>query len=153
MSSPTLVHMPAFRVAGLRVRTCNRDEADPQRARIGALWDEFYSESWAHRLPGPGADGRLYGVYSAYASDQHGDFDVMAGVRIEQPQARVEVEVQSGDYLVFERQGPMPQAVIDAWGAVWRHFEQHPQLRRRFGTDFERYEGPEAVALHIGLLP
>ena len=68
---PITVQVPAFSVAGVAVRTCNRDEAQPERARIGALWDQFFTESWARQLPGPGADGRLYGVYSAYESDQH----------------------------------------------------------------------------------
>ncbi|ODU58763.1 MAG: transcriptional regulator [Comamonadaceae bacterium SCN 68-20] len=153
--APSVVHVPAFSVMGVAVRTCNRDEMLPERARIGALWDRFFSESWAHRLPGPGAEGHLYGVYSAYASDQHGAFDVTAGVpaaaQAEPPAQAVRVEVQAGDYLVFLGEGPMPQMVIDAWAAVWRYFEAHPEARRRFGTDFERYEGPERVALHIGI--
>ena len=33
----------------------------------------------------------------------------------------------------------MPQLGIDAWGAVWRYFADHPQVQRRFGTDFEAY--------------
>lgn len=153
--TPSVVQVPAFSVAGIAVRTCNHDENVPGRARIGALWDQFFSESWARSLPGPGADGRLYGVYSAYESDQHGAFDVTAGVsaavQAEPPVGTACVEVERGDYLVFHGEGPMPQMVIDAWGAVWRYFEAHPEVRRRFGTDFECYEGPERVALHIGI--
>jgi predicted transcriptional regulator YdeE len=151
MPKPQVVRVPAFHVVGLAVRTSHGAEAHAQSARIGTLWEEFFSESWSRRLPGPGADGRLYGVYSAYANGPQGDFDVLAGVRLENTAAHVQVEVQAGDYLVFAAEGPMPQAVNDAWGAVGRHFAQHPQLRRRYGTDFERYEGPERVAVHVGL--
>ncbi|KAB2887827.1 MAG: GyrI-like domain-containing protein [Burkholderiaceae bacterium] len=155
--NPSAVQVSAFSVAGIAVRTRNGDEMVPERARIGALWDQFFSESWARRLPGPGADGRLYGVYSAYESDQHGAFDVTAGVsaavQAEPPVGTACVEVEPGDYLVFTGEGPMPQMVIDAWGDVWRYFEANPGVRRRFGTDFELYEGPESVAIHIGVLP
>ena len=155
-TTPSLVQVPAFSVAGIATRTCNRDEADPQRARIGALWDQFFSESWDRRLPGPGADGRLYGVYSAYESDAQGAFDVTAGVsravQADPPVGTAHVEVLPGDYLVFRREGAMPQMVIDAWADVWRYFEERPGARRRFGTDFELYEGPDRVAVHIGVL-
>ena len=153
---PITVQVPAFSVAGVAVRTCNRDEAQPERARIGALWDQFFTESWARQLPGPGADGRLYGVYSAYESDQHGAFDVTAGVsaavQADPPVGAARIEVLPGSYLVFHCEGPMPQIVLDAWAAAWRYFEEHPEVRRRFDTDFECYEGPECVALHIGVL-
>ena len=155
--TPSVVQVPAFSVAGIAVRTSNRDEMVPESARIGALWDRFFSESWARRLPGPGADGRLYGVYSAYESDEHGAFDVTAGVsatvQADPPVGTARVHVEPGDYLVFYREGPMPQMVIDAWGDVWRYFEAHPEVRRCFDTDFELYEGPERVALHIGIRP
>ena len=50
---PITVQVPAFSVAGVAVRTCNRDEAQPERARIGALWDQFFTESWARQFPAP----------------------------------------------------------------------------------------------------
>ena len=93
----------------------------------------------------------------SYESDEHGAFDVTAGVAVPPPAApvpgAVQIAVQAGDYLVFHGHGTMPQMVIDAWGEVWRYFAAHPQLPRRFGTDFELYEGPDRVAIHIGIAP
>jgi predicted transcriptional regulator YdeE len=153
---PWAVSVPAFRVAGICTRTTNAAEADPGTACIGALWDRFFSESWEHKLPLPTSDGRVFGVYSGYESNQHGAFDVTAGVaapdnHLAQPGASV-VDLQAGSYLVFEAEGHMPQLVIDAWAAVWRYFEENPQVVRRFGTDFEAYSGPYQVAIHIGVL-
>ena len=152
--TPSIVQMPAFRVAGMTVRTRNDDERVPERARIGALWDRFFSASWERQLPGPGADGRLYGVYSAYESDAQGAYDVTAGVAGADlaPAGTQRVDVLAGDYLVFRRTGAMPQIVLDAWADVWHYFAQHPEVRRRFGTDFERYEGSDQVAIHIGVV-
>ena len=153
--APQATTVAAFRVAGIAVRTTNAAEADPASARIGPLWDRFFSESWEHKLPPPGADGRVFGVYSGYASDQHGAFDVTAGVAApanhQALQGATTVDIEAGTYLVFEAEGQMPQLVIDAWGAVWRYFANHPQVQRRFGTDFEAYSGPYHVALHIGV--
>ncbi|BEU94611.1 GyrI-like domain-containing protein [Acidovorax sp. DW039] len=154
--SPQAISVSSFRVAGISTRTTNAAEADPATGRIGPLWDRFFSESWEHKLPPPGNDGRVFGVYSRYESDHRGAFDVTAGVAAPSdhqpmPGATV-VDVQAGDYLVFEAEGHMPQLVIDAWGAVWRYFEAHPEVQRRFGTDFEAYAGPYHVAIHIGVL-
>ena len=156
-TTPTRTAVAAFHVVGLTVRTCNRDEMYPATARIGALWDRFFSQSWERTLPGRGEEGRIFGVYSGYESDEHGAFDVTAGVAVPPPVApvpgAVQIAVQAGDYLVFHGHGTMPQMVIDAWGEVWRYFAAHPQLPRRFGTDFELYEGPDRVAIHIGIAP
>ncbi|PTT26929.1 effector binding domain-containing protein, partial [Pseudomonas sp. HMWF021] len=54
-------------------------------------------------------------------------------------------------YLVFEAQGPLPDAVISTWGRIWEFFEQNPQIQRRYATDYEAYTGPESVAVYIGV--
>ena len=53
-TTPTRTAVTAFHVVGLTVRTCNRDEMDPATARIGALWDRFFSQSWERTLPSRG---------------------------------------------------------------------------------------------------
>ena len=156
--SPQPVQIPAFSVAGIAVRTSNSAEMNPAIAQLGGLWGRFFSESWERQLPARGDDGRIYGVYSGYESDQHGAFDVTAGVALADPATpqtapgAVRVDIEPGDYLVFTGQGEMPQMVIDAWQRVWRHFADNPQVQRRFGTDFEAYEGPDKVAIHVGVM-
>ena len=144
--------MAAFRVAGIAVRTTNAAEADPASARIGPLGDRFFSESWEHKLPRPAQDGQVFGVYSGYASDQHGAFDVTAGVAAPADHqgfaGATTVDIEAGTYLVFEAEGQMPQLVIDAWGAV----ATLPTTIRCSGAlaPTEAYSGPYHVALHIG---
>lgn len=157
-SNPTPVRMPAFSVAGIRVRTRNSDEMNHATARLGALWNRFFSQSWERQLPSRGDDGRIFGVYSAYESNEHGAFDVTAGVAVADAgdvhalPGAVRVDVQAGDYLVFTGEGEMPQMVIDTWVRVWQFFADNPQVQRRFGTDFEAYEGADKVLVHIGVL-
>lgn len=152
---PVTTQVPAFRVAGISVRTRNSHEMDSATARIGALWDRFFDESWEHKLPRPDADARIFGVYSAYESNEHGAYDVTAGVAapsdVQLVGGAATVDIEAGEYLVFHGQGAMPQMVLDAWGEVWRYFLRHPQVRRRFGTDFEAYDAVDRVAIHIGV--
>lgn len=86
----------------------------------------------------------LWGLLN-YASDAGGPFDVTAGSAAESG-----LHIQPGRYLVFQARGAMPAAVIAGWQAIWAYFEQHPEIERRFLTDFEAYTGPEAVDIHIG---
>ena len=146
---PQLQRLDAFNVAGLTARTTNRDESDPQVARIGTLWERFFGERVYEKLPQRSDDMRLYGVYSAYEADAHGAFDVTTGVAVSDGPTAVRIE--GGDYLVFSGQGEMPQMVLAVWQAIWQYFEAHPEIRRRFQSDFEAYSGPDQVAIHIGI--
>lgn len=146
---PIRQHQEAFRIAGLTVRTTNRSEMNPATAHLGALWGRFFGEKIAESTPGRTGDERIFGVYSAYESDAHGAFDVTAGVAVSGGAGSVAVE--AGDYLVFTGQGEMPQMVIATWQRIWQYFEAHPEIARSYRSDFEAYEGPDKVEIHIGV--
>jgi predicted transcriptional regulator YdeE len=146
---PTRQHQDAFSVAGISVRTTNREEGNPDTARIGALWQRFFGEETYAATPHRTADTRIFSVYSAYESDAHGAFDVMAGVAVSGGTNSVAIE--AGDYLVFNGQGEMPHMVIAAWQRIWQYFEAHPEVVRTYRSDFEAYEGPDKVSIHIGV--
>jgi predicted transcriptional regulator YdeE len=94
------------------------------------------------------------GVYSAYESDATGFYNVSAAVSVSTPSTDFDyVEIQEGTYLTFEARGPMPDALIQTWTSIWAYFEQHPQVKRSFVTDFESYCGPDEVQIHIGIAP
>lgn len=146
---PRRQYLDAFHVAGLSVRTTNREEMMPATARIGTLWQRFYTEQTAASTPRRTADDRIFGVYSAYESNAHGAFDVTAGVAV--AGAEGSILVPGGDYLVFNGQGEMPQTVIATWQRVWQYFEAHPELQRSYRSDFEAYAGADQVTIHIGV--
>ncbi|MBV4458608.1 GyrI-like domain-containing protein [Pseudomonas sp. COR58] len=147
------LYVNGFTVAGLRVRTTNLAEHDGHTAKIGPMWDRFHKAGLAAVIPGKQTESPVYGVYSAYESDASGAFDVTAGVAIlDRDSTDFEtVRIESGDYLVFEGHGALPEAVIATWGRIWRYFEDNPQVERRYATDFEAYTGPDSVAVHIGI--
>jgi len=138
----------ALSIAGLTERTTNHDERDPQSARIGKLWNRFFDEC-VYEAPHRTGDMHLYGVYSEYESGVHGAFDITTGVAVVDEAATVRIE--AGEYLVFSGQGEMPQMVLALWQSIWHYFDEHPEIRRTFRSDFEAYSGPDEVAIHIGI--
>jgi predicted transcriptional regulator YdeE len=144
---PQLQRLDSFNVAGVTARSTK--ESDPQAAQIGSLWNRFFDERIYEKTPHRMNDMRLYGVYSAYEADAHGAFDITTGVAVSDGPSAVRIE--GGDYLVFTGQGEMPQMVLSVWNAIWQYFEEHPEIKRRFRSDFEAYSGPEQVAIHIGV--
>jgi predicted transcriptional regulator YdeE len=150
---PSIAHVSRFLVSGLTVRTKNQDESRPESAKIPGLWGRFFSSSVAEQIPQRLPDAPVVGVYSTYESDANGLYNVMAGVPVNTTSADFDsIEVQEGKYLVFDARGPMPAAVIQAWVDIWNYFEQHPQVQRRYATDFESWDGPGEVRIHIGVV-
>ncbi|KNH27968.1 transcriptional regulator [Pseudomonas syringae] len=141
-----------FCVSGLQVRTLNAAEQQPDTARIGPMWEQFFVEDVFDKIAHKQPDSFMYGVYSNYESDASGHFDVTAGAAVTASSENfAQIQVEGGDYLVFSAKGPMPDSVIQTWGLVWAYFEDNPQVRRKFATDFEVYTGPESVGVYIGI--
>lgn len=144
-----IVEQPAINVSGIAVRTNNRSEMQPEGGKIGGLWQQFY-QCFATQLPE--ASG-VYGVYSDYASDEHGDFTVtaaLAGVALDDDDT-VDLTLPAGKYLKFSQQGDMPQAVVTCWQAIWAYFaaKDCPHARS-FTTDYEHYSADQ-VDIYIAV--
>lgn len=149
-----LEHIEGFTVAGLRVRTINSDEFNPATAKLPQLWGRFFSEGIADSIHNRVDRESIFGVYSDYSSDDADFYTVTAGVKVDsrEPLSELEkVKIQTGDYLVFEGQGEMPQAVVQTWGIIWSYFSQKPRYKRRYLTDFELYQAHDRVAIYIGV--
>lgn len=134
------VTISSKKIYGQSVRTKNVDETNPATAKIGGLWQNFFAKTFAHLSP----QAQTYGVYYDYHSDHAGEFSVLAGTDV--PTEKTgdkleEVTLIDGNYVVFTGTGEMPQAVIDLWGEVWRHFAD-PKCSdiRDYKTDFEHYK-------------
>lgn len=141
-----------FTVSGLQVRTRNADEQQGDAAKIGPMWQQFFTEGVFDRIPARQSESFVYGVYYDYESDATGYFNVTAGVQVDATSAGYPaVDIEGGDYLVFTAKGEMPGCVIQAWGLIWAYFADNPQAVRRFTTDFEVYNAPDSVAIYIGV--
>ncbi len=147
---------------GISVRTTNADEmtaeSENSTAKIGNLWQDFGGQIEV----GLGDDSQIFGIYHNYESDVNGAFDITACFAIDKNlNANLDgmtvpilntVIIPTGEYLVFKRQGVMPQAVIEAWSEVWNYFNSDDcSYQRSYQVDFEKYIGADIVEIYIGV--
>ncbi len=137
-------------ITGFKVRTKNEDEMNPKTAKIGALWQNYFEQIMPTlgEMPPP-----AYGVYSNYESDAFGEFDVLVGGQGVENIADLEtVTLEEGNYLCFEANGELPQAVIDTWGEIWSYFsDENCSQKRLFKTDYECYMSQSEAKIYIGV--
>jgi predicted transcriptional regulator YdeE len=154
--TPSLVRIEPFTVAGLTVRTTNEREAHPASAVLPNLWAQFYNEGVADRVA-RAPDASPVAVYWQYDSDASGAYNVTVGVELRTPRVLASditvIEVAGGDYVMFRETGELPGAVVTGWRRVWEYFQGPTIYRRAFTTDFERYDAPGEVAIHIAVRP
>ena len=142
---PTMKHIDSFTVTGLTVRTKNSDEFNQETAKLPNLWEQFYVNN-------PTPNTTIFGVYSDYESDANGFYNVTVGATNDNQSAELNaVKINSGNYLVFQTKGPMPQAVIETWERIWDYFTEESAHQRCFMTDFEAYSNGDEVAIYIGV--
>ncbi|WP_296402896.1 GyrI-like domain-containing protein [Psychrobacter sp.] len=137
----------------LSIRTTNQAEANPQTAKIGAMWQKFY-QNYFTKLP---QNINIYGIYCHYESDANGEFDVIAGFEKNEDSVidsneLFDVTIPQGKYLVFSEEGTMPDAVITAWQTVWECFDDaNCKHTRLYDVDFEHYVSESQVDVYIGI--
>ena len=139
-----IVEEKQFSVVGIAVRTSNAMEA-AGRGAISQLWDRFFREGILQKIPSR-LDEFIYAVYSGYASDRNGDYDLLIGARVPEasavPPGMTVRSVPAGKYAVHTSpRGPVQKVVAEAWQAIWR-LEDSSQLggRRSYIADFELYD-------------
>ena len=77
-------------------------------------------------------DSTIYAVYTDYASDRDGEYDLIIGMKVravsDVPPGMVVKKVPSGRYaIVTSAKGPAAQVVPQAWQQVWS-LEDNKQL-------------------------
>ena len=142
---PIMKHVDSFTVTGLTVRTQNSDEFNQETAKLPNLWQQFYASNPIPNTP-------IFGVYSGYESDANGFYNATVGNNNDNQRDELStVKINSGNYLVFQGKGQMPQTVIETWKRVWDYFAVENSYQRCFMTDFEEYENSDEVAIYIGV--
>jgi predicted transcriptional regulator YdeE len=145
-AQPIMKHIESFTVTGFTVRTQNSDEFNAETAKLPKLWERFHSSN-------PPTDTAIFSIYSDYESDANGLYSVTVGVTSnDNPSAELRtIKINSGNYLIFQGKGPMPQAVIETWMRVWDYFTADSPYQRCFMTDFEAYSSGDEVSIYIGV--
>lgn len=152
---PERVTLPEKLIIGISTRTRNELEASSDTSTITNLWSRFWGENIGEQIPNPMPQPVLYGLYTEYESDQNGDFTLVVGMASSDasglPETMKAVRTMAGKYLLFKREGKMPDVVFRTWQEVWTYFEENDDVQRAFTTDFEEYVDQSGVSIYIAL--
>lgn len=154
---PRFVSLFGMYIVGWEVRTTNRDEIDPARAKIPGLWKRAIEEELAGQIAEAKERGVMVCAYTRYLSDDQGPYSAIVGVEVPDlenvPKGMTGITVLAQEYVVFPVDGEIPQAVVGGWSAVWKYFSRTTELSRAFTTDFERYDAttPNAVEIFVAI--
>ena len=123
-------------VVGIDIRTAN----DPDKAPIDIpqMWQRFYAENIFEKIPNK-ASTDIVALYCDYESDYMAPYTFVLGCFInelpkELPEGLVIKTLPASQYVVYKAKGKQPDALIDAWGKIWREAD-----RRSYTGDFEIY--------------
>ena len=138
----THTDVPGFFVIGIEARTTNAKEATADGV-IPRQWQRFFQEGTLDKIPNK-IDGRIYAVYTDYASDHNGEYDFVIGARVKPgtvpPPGMVLKAVSGGSFAVFtSEKGPLPEVIPQAWRKILM-LEDEKKFARTYKADFEVYD-------------
>jgi predicted transcriptional regulator YdeE len=140
-----LTNKSEIKVVGLTARTNNKNEMNPQTAKIGALMGRYWSQNIAATISDRNNPGQTLAVYTDYDSDEHGDYTYFLGEEVNSfdniPAELQTLTIPAAKYQKFTtQQGKMPDVVIDAWQNIWRMTPNDFGAERAYLADFELYD-------------
>ncbi len=136
-------------ISGITTTTNNKNELIDTSAKIAPLWEEYTTKYIYTNTLNKVKDISMYGVYSNYTSDHNGDFDVTVGVEVSK--AKKAVVIENEKYLVFSKQGELPQIIFNTWDEIWEYFETNSEYTRKFSVDFEKYTKEDEIEIYISI--
>ncbi|EKK3385349.1 effector binding domain-containing protein [Listeria innocua] len=119
-------------INGKQMRTSNSDFSP-----IAELWGEVMVEKPA---------GDIFAVYSNYASDFTGEYDLLVGTSDWDEEKNTEIE--AGEYLVFTVDNTNNKGVAEVWQEIWA---RDSELQRAYKTDFEWYHTNGKIEVYISI--
>jgi predicted transcriptional regulator YdeE len=130
------------KIIGVETRTSNSVEANPQTAKIPALWQKFFQVE--EKIPNRKNADTMLGTYTNYESDHNGEYSLIVSSEVSSlddiPNKMVGIAIPTARYLVFTAEGQMPAALIETWAQIWQYFSANPEYQRAYTTDFELHD-------------
>ncbi|MFO1257269.1 MAG: GyrI-like domain-containing protein [Gammaproteobacteria bacterium] len=154
--------VPEKNLVGIRVRTNNRLEVNPETGKILNTLQQYFEqklfESIQHRLK----PGTTFCCYTDYESDHTGDYTYFVGEEVgsfdNQPTNLDRLIIPAQSYSLFTTNpAPMPDVIRNAWFSIWKMNDSDFGGKRKYHTDFEIYDERAAnpqkaiVDIYIGI--
>ena len=152
-----LANKAEIKVIGLTARTNNKNEMNPQLAKIGELAGRFWSQNIASRIPNRKNPGVTLSVYTDYDSNEQGDYTYFIGEEVDSfenmPSDLQKLTIPAAKYQKFTTpSGKMPEVVINAWQEIWKMTANDFGGKRAYQADFEIHTSAcISVDIYIGI--
>ena len=133
-------------LVGITARTNNKNEMNPETAKIGPLVGTYWGKQIANQLKERVKPGITYSVYTEYESDEHGDYTYFIGEEVKpldnQDLSHLKsLVIPANAYQRFTTEpGKMPEVVINAWQSIWKMTNEDFGGKRKYLADFEIYD-------------
>jgi predicted transcriptional regulator YdeE len=157
--------LPEMKLLGMTVRTNNAQEADKMRGKIFPCIQKYFHGNLAAKIPHRRRPGTTFCAYTDYESDHTGDYTYFVGEEVtsfdpKPPEGFVKLVIPKQQYVKFTtKPAPMPDVIVNAWGAIWAMSPKELGGERGYLTDFEVYDERAAdhqkivLDLYIGIRP
>ena len=136
-------------LSGLSVVTNNKNEMNPETAKIMQLWQDYQDKNILGATFNKSKNFDMYGVYSDYTSDVNGDYKATVAVEVTKPKNAMLIKDQR--YLVFQNKGELPSIVLETWKEIWEYFEGDAKYERAYKIDFEKYSKEDEIEIYISI--
>ncbi|MBS6592056.1 MAG: effector binding domain-containing protein [Oscillospiraceae bacterium] len=140
-----VVELPQMTVRGLGCRTSNT--APDMSEKIGGLWKSFFGGVF--QSIDKKASPYTYGVYSNYATDFTGEYDMTVGCQVTEDSVSdntVTTVIPSGKYAKFTLHGDAQKDIYAFWCRLW-----FMPLERAYTADFEEYVSEHDFNIYISI--
>jgi predicted transcriptional regulator YdeE len=134
-----------IKLVGLTARTNNKNEMNPETAKIGGLMGQYFSQNIAAKIPNRTNPGITLSVYTEYDSNEQGDYSYFLGEEVSSfdstPEELNNLTIPAARYQKFTTpEGQMPEVVINAWQQIWKMTSADFGGDRAYQADFELYD-------------
>lgn len=153
-TTPETVTLPDFYITGIAAEIDPATGDTACMAKIGQLWQQFYTEAVA-KIPNQVAPQKVLGVYSNYVSNHRGKYRLSPACEVQGskdvPEGMHHMHVPPQRYLRFSAAGEQPAAVINTWSEIWKYFADRSHEKRAYTVDFEHYVSDKLVEIFIAV--
>lgn len=143
-------YVKSLMLQGISVRTNNENEQNEETQKIAPLWAKYDEEHVYTKTLDKANNTSFYGLYLNYESDVNGDYDAMVAVEVTKAKNKA-IVIENEKYLVFKKEGELPDVAFDLWTEIWEYFENNNEYERSYKIDFERYSKRDEVEIFISI--
>ncbi len=137
--------LPEIKLVGIKARTSNAKELDPEAAIIGATLNAYFGSKVADAISNRRRPGVTYCIYTEYDSDEHGEYTYFVGEEVtsfeDGDSSLATLSIPAQEYTVYTvGPGQMPGICIEAWQKIWTLTDDELGGERTYLADFEVYD-------------